>query len=114
MIRTQVVRIEDRGVLDGAVAHKLYTTLEGENPGGSVKDRMVLGYLAEKLADHTLRVGDRVSEISAGSTARSLAVHGRKLGLEVVLFVPDYLSAEEIEFLRSTGSEVHLVSKVEG
>lgn len=66
------------------VAHELWTTLEGENPGGSIKDRMVRPELLQLKA----RGVSRVSEISSGSTALSLAFYCQEFDLKCDLFVP--------------------------
>lgn len=107
-----IVEVSDpRLARDGT---RLFTTLEGENPSGSIKDRMVGGELAELLAAGTLEPGDRVSEVSAGSTARSLAWHGRDLGLRVDLFVPDILPVEETDSYAALGATVHRGSRETG
>jgi cysteine synthase len=108
----RVVEIVDSQIArDGT---RLFTTLEGENPSGSIKDRMVLGELSELLAAGRLRPGDRVSEVSAGSTARSLAHHCRELGLACDLFVPDTLPAEQTALLEDLGAHVHRGSREQG
>lgn len=86
---------------------RVFTTLEGDNPSGSLKDRMVGGELSELLAAGALAPGDRVSEVSAGSTARSLAWYGRELELRVDLFVPDTLPEEETDGYAALGATVH-------
>lgn len=108
-----VVEITDPEVLKSCPGIRVFTTLEGENPGGSIKDRMVIGELEELLACGLLRPKDRVGEVSAGSTAKSLAFHTKRLGLRCVLFVPDFLAKVEVEAMKSLGAEVYPV-KVEG
>ena len=103
--------VDDRVTRDGT---RLFTTLEGENPSGSIKDRMVLGELSELLHSGSLSRGDMVSEVSAGSTAKALAYHCRELGLVCELFVPDTLPDEEAEALEGLGANVHRGSREEG
>lgn len=91
----------------------VYTSLEGENPGGSIKDRMVLGELNELIANGKLRPGSWIAEISSGSTARSLAYYCASLGIRCALFVPRTLSEPELHRLQECGAEVHPV-EVEG
>lgn len=93
---------------------RLFTTLEGANPSGSIKDRMVRGELDELLDSGRLKPGDRVSEVSAGSTARALAYHTRDLGLVCDLFVPDILPQEHNAALEALGATVHRGSREEG
>lgn len=87
---------------------RVWTSLEGENPGGSIKDHMVLHELRAWLESGRLRPGQTVAEVSAGSTARSLAHYARELGLRCVLFLPTGTSAETLAGLQSMGAEVHL------
>lgn len=80
MIPTTVVRLQDSRL---QTQHQLWTTLEGENPGGSIKDRMVVPELQQ------LRNVKQISEISAGSTALSLAYHSKQLNIGCHLFIPN-------------------------
>lgn len=102
-------------IIDDAVAApsgmRLFTTLEGENPSGSLKDRLVLGELTELLDAGVLRRGDVVSEVSAGSTARSLAHYCRQLGLECQLFVPVTMAGDDVDRLRALGADVQQVTR---
>ncbi|HUP32599.1 MAG TPA: pyridoxal-phosphate dependent enzyme [Gaiellaceae bacterium] len=107
-----VVEIVDSRITGDGV--RLFTTLEGQNPSGSIKDRMVRAELSELLADGRLREGDRVSDVSAGSTARSLAHHCRELGLACDLFVPDVLPESFTAPLEELGATVHRGSREEG
>lgn len=106
MLRPRIVEIIDRslGLKNG---NRIFTSLEGENPGGSIKDHMVWGELQglRKPQGTSPLVG--VSEVSAGSTAASLAYYCRQWGLKCVLFVPTTASAEILSRLRSLGAEVH-------
>jgi cysteine synthase len=104
-------------ILDSRVARdgtRLFTTLEGQHPSGSIKDRMVRAELEELLAAGRLQPGDRVSDVSAGSTARSLAHNCRELGLACDLFVPDILPKELTASWEQLGATIHRGSREEG
>lgn len=90
--------------------HQVLTSLEGENPGGSIKDWMVLGELSEMTARGLLKKGDTVAEITAGSTGLSLAYYCRSFGLKCVLFVPKSLDPHLEAKLRGLGAELQLVN----
>ncbi|MEX0657657.1 MAG: pyridoxal-phosphate dependent enzyme [Egibacteraceae bacterium] len=107
-----VVEITDPRVTRDGVA--LLTTLEGGNPSRSIKDRMVRGELGELVAAGALRPGDSVSEVSAGSTARSLALYCRERGLACELFVPDTLPDDQVAELGQLGARVHRGSRETG
>ena len=88
MIATTLVQLIDPQIGLPSI-HQLWTTLEGENPSGSIKDRMVLPEL-ERLSSNKSNAGPTViSEVSAGSTALSLAYYAQKFGFGCHLFVPD-------------------------
>jgi cysteine synthase len=108
---TVIEIVDERIARDGA---RLYSTLEGENPSGSIKDRMVRAELEELLDKGRLRPGDRVSDVSAGSTARSLAHNCRELGLRCDLFVPDVLPEALTDSWEQLGATVHRGSREEG
>jgi cysteine synthase len=103
--------IDERVVRDGP---RLFTTLEGHNPSGSIKDHMVLGELTELLNSGRVKSGDRVSEVSAGSTASSLAHYCREMGLACDLFVPDTLPKQQIADLKALGADVRTGSGAQG
>lgn len=85
MIPTTVVRLQDSRL---QTQHQLWTTLEGENPGGSIKDRMVIPELQQ------LKNVKLILEISAGSTAISLAHHAKSTGIGCHLFIPNNAEAD--------------------
>ena len=101
MIPTTLVRITDNRILLG-MGHQLWTTLEGENPGGSIKDRMVKPELLELKS----RGITYISEISAGSTALSLAFYTQEFGLKCQLFVPDNIDKNLKEKLIHCGAQL--------
>jgi cysteine synthase A len=67
---------------------RAHTSLEGLNPGGSIKDHMVAGELADWRSQGLLRPGRILVEASAGSTGRSLAHYARQAGCRCVIFAP--------------------------
>lgn len=105
MLTPRIVELTDSclGLKNG---NRVFTSLEGENPGGSIKDHMVLGELRllQKLKDSGIQ---GVSEVSAGSTAASLAHYCDELSLKCVLFVPTTTNEEVIDSLRAKGAEVY-------
>ena len=112
MDQPRVVEITDSRIARNGT--RMFTTLEGQNPSGSIKDRMVRGELDELFGAGRLSAGDRVSEVSAGSTARSLAYHSRELGLVCDLFVPDTLPEEATADLEQLGANVNRGNREEG
>ena len=73
---------------------RLFAKLEGQNPTGSVKDRIVLHMLQHAQEDGLLQPGDTVIEASTGNTAIALAMMGRALGYRVRVVMPDNVYPE--------------------
>lgn len=105
MLKPRFVEILESS-LGLAKGHRIFTSLEGENPGGSIKDHMVLGEL-HQLQQLKSSGFKGVSEVSAGSTALSLAYYSRQLNMPCVLFVPTTASSEVVARLQALGAEVH-------
>ena len=92
----------------------LYAKLESMNFTGSVKDRMALHVLRRGYENGLLEPGGRIIEATSGNTGISFAALGRALGHPVTIFMPDWMSSERINLIRSLGADIELVSKDEG
>ena len=60
---------------------RILAKLEGQNPGGSSKDRIALEIIRQARADGALREGQAVVELTSGNTGTGLAIVCRALGL---------------------------------
>jgi len=87
---------------------RIFTTAEGHNPGGSIKDHLVWGELSEQMTRGNLTAGSLVSEVSAGSTALSLAYYCRQFDFKCHLFLPNQADPNLQEKLRILGATLHL------
>ncbi len=92
----------------------VYAKCEQMNLTGSIKDRMVLEVLRDGYERGVLRPGGRIVEATSGNAGISCAALGRALGHPVTIFMPDWMSRERVDLLRSFGAEVVLVSREEG
>ncbi|UCF42098.1 MAG: pyridoxal-phosphate dependent enzyme, partial [Gemmatimonadota bacterium] len=92
----------------------LYAKAEHLNMTGSIKDRMALFILQQAYATGALRPGDLIVEATSGNTGISVSAIGRAMGHPVTIFMPDWLSSERVNLIRSMGAEIRLVSKEEG
>ena len=92
----------------------LYAKAEWYNLTGSIKDRVVFHILQKAVCSGALRPGDVLVEATSGNTGISLSALGRLLGHSVELFMPDWMSDERKNLLRSYGARVRLVSRDEG
>jgi cysteine synthase A len=92
----------------------IHAKAENLNMTGSIKDRMALHIVQEGYARGTLRPGGLIVEATSGNTGISFAAIGRAMGHPVSIFMPDWMSRERIELIRSFGARIHLVSREEG
>src|ERR1700730_16443400 len=92
----------------------IYAKCEHYNLTGSIKDRMALYILQRAYAEGKIHPGDRIVEASSGNTRIAFAAIGKALGHPVTIIMPDWLSKERMDIIKSLGAEIILVSKSEG
>ncbi|MEE8335594.1 MAG: cysteine synthase family protein [Candidatus Neomarinimicrobiota bacterium] len=92
----------------------LYAKAEYMNMTGSIKDRMAYCILEQAYARGRLKAGDLIVEATSGNTGISFCAMGRALGHPVTIFMPDWMSIERINLLKSLGARINLVSEKEG
>ena len=85
---------------------RLFAKLEGANPTGSVKDRVVRAMLDDARRSGALHPGQTILEPSSGNTGISLAMMGRRLGHPVRIVLPDNTTPERVAMLRLSGAEI--------
>ncbi|MBW6477819.1 MAG: cysteine synthase family protein [Bacteroidales bacterium] len=95
-------------------SRRIFAKAENLNFTGSIKDRMAYHILSNALIRGELRPGMDVYESTSGNTGISIAAIGRALGHKVHIFMPDWMSDERKNIIRTLGSEIRLVSKDEG
>jgi cysteine synthase len=93
---------------------ELYAKLEGQNPTGSVKDRVARQILLAAIAEGTLRPGQTLIEATTGNTGIALAMIGRQLGHPVCVVVPRNVFPEIGEMLEVYGAELVWVAPETG
>ena len=89
----------------------LLLKLEGNNPGGSVKDRAAYNMISEAIKRKNIRKGDTLVEATSGNTGIALALMAKVLGVNMVLVLPENSTEERIKTMRSYGAEVILTPK---
>ena len=110
---TPLLRLSRLSQSHGCVT-PIFAKLEGMNPGGSVKDRTMLGILRDALRQGRLKQGDTVLEVSAGNQGVSLAMLCAALGLRCVVVLPDDAARARLEALRKYGAETVLIPAAQG
>ncbi len=92
----------------------LYFKLEGQNPGGSVKDRPALNMIRAALERGTIAKGSRLIEATSGNTGIALAMIARLYDLEIELVMPENATRERVQTMRAYGARVTLTPADKG
>ena len=82
--------------------------LEGQNPGGSVKDRAALGMINGALERGEIKKGDKLVEATSGNTGIALAMICAMKGLDMTLIMPESATEERKQSMRAFGAELIL------
>lgn len=85
---------------------EVYVKCEFMNPTGSIKDRLALHVIEEAERDGTLRPGGTIVENTSGNTGLGLAMVAAVKGYRCVFTMPDKMSTEKVNMLKSFGAEV--------
>jgi cysteine synthase B len=87
---------------------KIFCKMEGQNPGGSVKDRAAYNMLRSALDRGVIKKGDKLVEATSGNTGIALAMVAKVLGLEMTLIMPDNSTKERVLSMEAYGAKVIL------
>ncbi len=93
---------------------RLFAKLEGNNPGGSVKDRAARSMILGAEARGELRPGMRLIEPTSGNTGIALAMIATTRGYPIELVMPENATAERVQTMRAFGAEVILTPAAGG
>lgn len=92
----------------------VYAKAENLSMTGSIKDRMALHILRQAARRGLLAPGAPIAEATSGNTGIAFCAVGRALGHPVTVFMPDWMSQERKDLIRSLGAEIRLVAREEG
>lgn len=87
---------------------QIFCKLEGQNPGGSVKDRTALGMINGALERGEIKPGDTLIEATSGNTGIALAMIACIKGLKMTLIMPDNSTEERTKTMRAFGAKLIL------
>ena len=104
----------DVSVLSPNPSVTLLAKMEGQNPAGSVKDRIALNMVLEAEADGTLTPGRTIIEPSSGNTGIALAMIAQMRGYPIKIVMPENVSIERRQLLEIFGAEIIMSPGAEG
>lgn len=107
---TPLVKIEK---LNPNPAVEIYAKLEGNNPGGSVKDRAALNMIRSAVERGEVKKGMRLIEATSGNTGIALAMIARLYDLEIELVMPSSSTRERTLTMEAYGAKVILLDSIE-
>ena len=100
---TPLVELRNLGSHNGV---RVFCKLEGQNPTGSLKDRIAKHMIEQAEQDGTLTHDKMILEPTSGNTGISLAFVGGLKGYRVKVVMPENVSPERVQMLRAYGAEV--------
>lgn len=89
----------------------IYAKLEGNNPGGSVKDRAAYGMIKGAFERGELKPGIKLIEATSGNTGIALAMIAGLYGVEIELVMPEDATRERVLTMQAFGAKVTLTPK---
>jgi len=89
----------------------IFVKLEGNNPGGSVKDRPALNMILDAEHNGLVKPGDTLIEATSGNTGIALSMVAAIKGYNITIIMPETASIERIKTMEAYGAKVLLVSK---
>jgi len=84
----------------------IFAKLEGQNPTGSVKDRIALKMIERAERDGEISPNRTILEPTSGNTGIALAMIGRLKGYKVAVVMPENVSAERAQLLYAYGANI--------
>ena len=93
---------------------KLLLKLEGNNPGGSVKDRAAYSMIKAALERGDIKKGDKLIEATSGNTGIALAMIAQLFNIEIELVLPEDSTIERTQTMRAYGATVILTPATDG
>ncbi|MEY5040181.1 MAG: cysteine synthase, partial [Actinomycetota bacterium] len=93
---------------------KLMAKLEGQNPFGSVKDRIAKSMIETAIKEGVLKPGQRIMEPSSGNTGIALAAIAAVKGNPITILMPESVSIERRQMLEVFGAQIILTPGAEG
>src|SRR6195952_2457526 len=92
---------------------KIFAKLEGNNPGGSVKDRPALNMIKSALERGDINKSSKLVEATSGNTGIAMALMAKLFGIEIELVMPSSSTRERVVTMEAFGAKVTLLESIE-
>lgn len=92
---------------------KIFAKLEGNNPGGSVKDRPALNMIRSALERGDINKDSKLIEATSGNTGIALALMAKLYNIEIELVMPSTSTRERVVTMEAFGAKVTLLDTIE-
>jgi cysteine synthase B len=92
---------------------KIFAKLEGNNPGGSVKDRPALNMIRSALERGDINQHSKLVEATSGNTGIAMALMAKLFGIEIELVMPSSSTRERVLTMEAFGAKVTLLESIE-
>lgn len=92
----------------------LYLKLEGNNPGGSVKDRPAFNMIRSAFERNEIKKGDHLIEATSGNTGIALAMIAQQFEINIELVMPENSTKERVQTMEAFGAKVTLTPAEDG
>jgi cysteine synthase len=102
--RTPVVKLQR---LNKDLDCQLFGKCEFLNPGGSVKERIVIQMIEQAEQEGRIRPGDTLIEATSGNTGIGLAMAGAVKGYHVIITMPEKMSREKEIIMEALGAKIY-------
>ncbi len=93
---------------------RVFAKAEYMNLSGSIKDRVAFHIMKKAYENGEISSTDVIAEATSGNTGIAFSAVGSYLGHKVIIYMPDWMSTERINLMKSFGAEVRLVSREQG
>ncbi|MFT4607612.1 MAG: cysteine synthase B [Urechidicola sp.] len=108
---TPLVTLQRMGISSG---NRISVKLEGNNPGGSVKDRPAYSMIKQAELRGEISPGDTLVEATSGNTGIALAMVAATKGYHLILIMPNNMTRERYITMSAYGAEIILITKEKG
>ena len=108
---TPLIKLNNLGLKEGI---NIFAKLEGENPGGSVKDRVGVYMIKDAEDRGLLKAGYTIIEATAGNTGIGVALAAINKGYNIIFVVPEKFSIEKQTLMRALGATIVSTPRKDG